>query len=67
MMEICHVSEEIQQTNLKQIINQMTKAKPNRIARRGLGTKSKKGSQEIIANKSDGITCRKRDIGVCNQ
>jgi hypothetical protein len=45
----------------------MTKAKPNRIARRGLGTKSKKGSQEIIANKSDGITCRKRDIGVCNQ
>lgn len=59
--------EEIQQTDLKQVINQMTKTKANRIMRGWLGTKGKESSQEVVADKSHSITSRKGDIGIRNQ
>lgn len=59
--------EEIQQTDLKQVINQMTKTKANRIMRGWLGTKGKESSQEVVADKSYSITSRKGDIGIRNQ
>ena len=59
--------EKIQQTDLKQVIDQMTKAKANCIMRGGLGTKGEESSQEVIADKSYSITSRKGDIGIRNQ
>ncbi len=59
--------EEIQQTNLKQIITQMTKAKADRIMRGWSGTKGEESSQEVVADKSYSITSRKGDIGIRNQ
>lgn len=59
--------EEIQQTNLKQVINQMTKTKADRIMRGWFGTKGEESSQEVVADKSHSITGRKGDIGIRNQ
>lgn len=59
--------EEIQQTDLKQVINQMTKTKTDRIMRGWFGTKGEESSQEVVADKSYSVTSRKGDIGIRNQ
>ena len=45
----------------------MAKTKADRIMRGWLGTKGKESSQEVVTDKSYGITCRKGDVGIRNQ
>ena len=59
--------EEVQQTDFKQVINQMAKTKADRIMRGWLGTKSEESSQKVVTDKSHCITCRKGDVGIRNQ
>lgn len=59
--------KEIQQADLKQVIDQMTKSKANRIMRGWFGTKGEESSQEVVTDKSYSVPSRKGDIGVRNQ